>query len=561
MKDAYYIRWRFNAVLIVILLAIVGLAFRVFDLTILDQNFLRHQGDERVLRLISTPANRGMIVDRNGHPLAVSTEVFAAWINPKVFTPTKQQTSQLAAILGMKPKELTLTLQRNGKAKKEFAYLKRGLSPEEAQATQALELEGLHIKKEFHRFYPEGEVTAHILGFTNIDDQGQEGLELAYDHYLEGEPGKRYVIKDRLGRIISEVKKVQDQTPGQDLALSIDRRIQYVAYRELAQAVAEHQALAGTAIVLDANTGEVLAMVNQPSFNPNSRIKDKNSLRNRAVTDVFEPGSTIKAFTVASALDSGRYKPHTVIDTSPGWMRVGRNVVKDEENHGPMTVTEIMEISSNMGVTKMVLGLSPNQLWSLLHRVGFGEMTGIEYPGEQNGLLVQHHPWGEFMLATLGFGYGLSVTPIQLARAYGVLANDGVKLPVTILKQDKQQTGERVMKPKIAKDMLAMLESVVTSQVGTGKLARIPGYRVAGKTGTALKVGEHGYEKRRYRSSFVGIAPASKPRIVVAVIIDEPHGKQYYGGSVAAPAFKTIMENTLRILNIPPDRLENEHAA
>lgn len=553
MNHASFIAWRFYLVLTLICLAVAGLIFRVYDLTILDQSFLRKQGDTRVLRLVSSTANRGMIVDRAGYPLAVSTRVFSAWMNPFDFNPEKKDVMALAKLLAMKPKDLQTLIKRNQNGVKEFVYIKRALSPEIAAKIKALNLPGLYTQVEYRRFYPEGEVTAHVVGFTNVDDQGQEGLELAYNHWLDGDPGKQWVIKDRLGRIISKVQTVQEEKPGKDLVLSIDRRIQYLAYRELLAGVTENHATSGSAIVLDAKTGEVLAMVNQPSFNPNNRPSHMSEVfRNRAVTDLFEPGSTIKAFSVASALDSGKFKPETIINTYPGWLRVGHNIVRDEHGCGPLTVTQVLQRSSNVGVTKMVLELPPNQLWSLLNRVGFGEITGIGFPGEQGGVLTKHDPWGQFTLATLAFGYGVSVTPLQLARAYLVIANHGVKLPVSLQKLDQPPQGERVMSAKIADQMLTLLESVVTKG-GTGELARVPGYRVAGKTGTAVKVGEHGYQKHRYVSSFVGIAPLTNPRLVVAVVINDPQGKNYYGGIVSGPVFEKIMEGTLRILDVPPD--------
>lgn len=552
--EASFIPWRFYLVFGVVCLVVLGLIWRVIDLAILDQHFLRHQGDERVLRLVSTPSFRGMIVDRNGFPLAVSTTVYSVWMNPQELTAEPAQINKLASLLGMKSHDIHALIKRYQKTKREFVYLKRGLSPEIAAQIKTLNVAGVFTQQEYRRYYPEGEVTAHVLGFTNIDDKGQEGLELAYDQWLQGEPGKKWVIKDRLGRVISDVQNVQDQKPGNDLVLSIDRRIQYLAYRELLAGVKENQARSGSVVVLDAKTGEILAMVNAPSYNPNNRPgRMSDVFRNRAITDTFEPGSTVKAFTVASALDSGKFKPNTVIDTAPGWMRVGHNVVKDHISKGLLTVTQVLQVSSNVGVTKMVLSLPPNQLWSLLHRIGFGEPTGIGFPGEQAGSLVRHDPWGQFVLATLAFGYGVSVNTLQLARAYDVLANEGVKIPVSLLKLDKMPAGERVMDPKIAKQMLVLLQSVV-EKGGTAEQANVPGYSVAGKTGTSLIAGNGGYQKHHYVSSFVGIAPVNNPRLVIAVVIHDPQGKHYYGGFVSGPVFEKIMEGTLRLLNVPPDR-------
>lgn len=549
-----FVAWRFYFIVFCIIATIAGLGFRVFDLAILDQHFLRDQSNQRVLRLVSTPAFRGMILDRYGFPLAVSTSVYSVWVNPKEYSLSNQQLSHLSQLLGLKSVDLIANIEKAKKKNKEFIYLKRGLSPTLGTTIKKLGIPGIYLQKDYRRYYSEGEIAAQLIGLTNIDDQGQEGLELAYNQWLQGEPGKKWVIKDRLGRTISEVQTIQEQKSGHDLVLSIDKRIQYLAYRELLAGVTENKATSGSAIVLDVQTGEVLAMVNQPSFNPNNRVGSrKESIRNRAITDTFEPGSTMKAFSIASALDSGKYSPDTLIDTYPGWIRVGHNVVKDENNNGLLTVRQIMEKSSNVGTTKMILSLPPNQLWSLLHRVGFGEVTGIGFPGEQGGSLVKHDPWGSFVLATLSWGYGISVNALQLARAYAVIANQGIKLPVSLLRLDKPPVGERVMSEASTKAMLDLLESVVTVDGGTGNRARIPGYRVAGKTGTAKLAGIGGYEKHRYIASFVGIAPLDHPRLVVAVIIHEPHGKYYHGGSVSGPVFQKIMEESLRILNVPPD--------
>lgn len=549
-----FIPWRYYVIIAIIATAVLGLVWRVIDLAIFDQHFLRHQGDERFLREVSTPAFRGMILDRNGFPLAISTRVYSAWYNPQTLNASKKELASLAKCMDMKPAELQALVAHNQKSKREFIYIKRSLSPEVAAKIKALNVLGVYTQEDYRRYYPEGEVTSHVVGFTNVDDHGQEGIELGYNGWLQGEQGKKWVIKDRLGRIISDVQLVQEQKPGRDLTLSIDRRIQYLAYRELLAGVQENKAVSGSVVVLDAKTGEVLAMVNQPSFNPNNRPGGRMSdhYRNRAVTDTFEPGSTIKPFSVASALDSGHFKPNTVIDTSPGWIRVGHNIVMDHERQGLLTVTQVLQKSSNVGVTKMVLSLPSNQLWDELHRMGFGEPTGIAFPGEQDGSLVKHDPWGQFVLATMAFGYGISATPLQLARAYSVIANDGVRLPVSLLKLNTPPAGEQVMNKQRAHELLAMLETVV-QKGGTAEAASVPGYRVAGKTGTAKLAGPHGYLQHRYTSTFIGIAPVTNPRLVVAVIIHDPQGKQYYGGQVSGPVFSRIMEGTLRILDIPPD--------
>lgn len=550
-----FIAWRFNFVIAVILFLIVLLVSRVIYLTLIQQAFLRTEGNARTVRVVDIPAFRGMIVDRNGNSLAVSAEVYSVWVNPQEFSPTSSQWRTLGRQLSVNTAKLQASMAREKNKGREFFYLKRGLEPEMGAKIKKQMIPGVYLQREYKRYYPEAEVTAQLLGFTNIDDRGQEGLELLYNEWLQGVPGKKVVIRDRLGHVISDVKVIQDQKPGKHLILSIDRRIQYLSYRELMYGVQRNAAQSGTAIVLNARTGEVLAMVNYPSFNPNFRHASSPSVyRNNAVTDVFEPGSTIKAFSAACALDSGKYKPNTLIDTFPGWLRVGHNVVHDDKNLGMITLTQVIQLSSDVGTTKMILSLPPQQLWNLLHRVGFGEPTGVEFPGEQTGVLVNHPLWSPFVLATLSFGYGMSVTPLQLARAYAVFANDGVKLPVTVLRRDKPVVGEQVIEPRITQQMLTLLESVV-AKGGTGAPARIAAYRVAGKTGTARRIGAHGYEKHRYESTFVGIAPVTRPLLVVAVIIHDPLGKYYYGGQVSGPVFARIMEGALRILNIEPDRI------
>ncbi len=551
---AVFIPWRFYFSLAALSLVVLGLLTRVVDLSILKQGFLQQQGNARVVRSINTTSFRGMITDRNGYPLAVSTSVYSVWINPQDFNATTNNLKTISQLIGTDLLSSRGLLEHEKIKHREFMYLKRGVSPEVAAKIKSLALPGIYLQEEYKRYYPEGEVAAHLVGFTNIDDAGQEGLELAYNKWLAGTPGKKLVIKDRLGRVIADVRQIRAQKPGGDLILSMDRRIQYLAYRELAEGIQKNVAASGSVIVLDVKTGEVLAMVNTPSFNPNNRPAQRSDVyRNRALTDTFEPGSTIKAFSIASALDSGMYKPTSMIDTAPGWLRVDRHVVRDEHNNGIISLAQILQVSSNVGTTKMMLTLPPPQLWNLLHRVGFGEITGVGFPGEQSGALAQRTHWSPFTLATLSFGYGISVTPIQLAQAYSIFANDGVKIPLTLLKVDKEPVGTRVMDPKIAKEMLSLLETVTTAKKATGELARVPGYRVAGKTGTAIMAGPGGYQKHHYTSSFVGIAPVSDPKVIVAVVVHDPQGKHYYASFVSAPIFEKIMEGTLRILNIPPD--------
>ena len=551
-----FIPWRFYLLLSVILLAASGLVWRVFTLAILDSTFLQKQGNDRVLRMVSTPAFRGMIVDRNGSPLAISTRVYSVWMNPQEFAPSTKEAKAVAKLLGVKSSSIYASIERNKKSKREYAYLKRGQVPAVAAQIKSLHVKGLHVQEEYRRYYPEGEVVAHVVGFTNIDDKGQDGLELAYNDWLAGEPGKKWVIKDRLGRIISDVKAVQVERPGHDLVLSIDRRIQYVAYRELLKGVAENQAVSGSAVVLDAKTGEVLAMVNAPSYNPNNRpAKIGERLRNRSVTDSFEPGSTIKPFSMSLALASKKYTPDTVIDTTPGWMRVGRNVVRDHRSLHKLSITEIIQKSSNVGIAKIMLTLSPNAFWQLLSDSGFGEVSEISFPGEQSGSLLRHNPWGQFVYATMTFGYGMSVNTLQLARAYLIFAHEGMRLPVSLLRVDKAPQGKQVISPKVAKQVLDMMETVV-KKGGTAVVAGVSGYRVAGKTGTSKIAMNGGYSKNHYISSFVGVAPVSDPRIVIAVIVNDPGGKRHYGGNVSGPVFSHIMEGALRILDVSPDDLK-----
>lgn len=553
-----FISWRFYLLIILIVLIVMGLVARLINLTVFQQSFLLQQGNARVIREVNIPAFRGMITDRNGYPLAISTSVFSVWANPLEFSSDSESLKQLAQLLKIKSSTINTLIKRSADKKREFIYLKRELSPELAKQIKRLKIPGIYLQEDYKRFYPEGEVAAHIIGFTNIDDQGQEGLELAYNEWLKGSSGKKLIVKDRLGRDIAEIKTKQEQKAGKDLVLSINRRIQYFAYRELMSGVIENKAESGSVIVLDVKTGEILAMVNQPSFNPNNHVGiSADRFRNRAITDIFEPGSTIKAFSFASIIDSGLYNVNSVIDTSPGWMVVGRGMVRDEHNNGPMTFGQILQQSSNVGTTKMILTIPPNQLWSFLHRVGFGESTEIGFPGERSGVLIKRSKWDPLTLATLSFGYGLSITELQLVQAYSVIANHGIKIPLSLLRVETPPEGKRVMSEKVADEMLKLLESVVTAKKGTGEAASIPGYRVAGKTGTSRMVGVHGYEKNHHIATFVGVAPVSNPRFIVAVVIRDPQGKQYLAGFVSAPVFKKIMEETLHTMNVLPDDIQS----
>lgn len=532
-------------------LILLILIWRMLDLTVLHRQFLQGQGNARSLRVIDIPAYRGMITDRNGTPLAISTPVESVWVNPKEFSPDEDQFMQLAKYLHLTPKALSRKIV--DAENREFLYLQRQLPPSLSKKIEELKIPGINFQKEFKRYYPDSDSISQLIGFTNVDDQGLEGIELAYQEWLMGVVGKKRVIKDRTGRIIEELGVLKEPRPGHELALSIDRRLQYLAYSELSKTVEEFAAKSGSVVVLDTENGEILAMANVPSYNPNSRGRyDRESYRNRALTDTFEPGSVIKPFSIASALETGLFTPNTIIDTNPSWMSVHGRTVRDIHNYGVLDVTGVLQHSSNVGVTKMVLASPPEQLIGLLQRCGFSQRTESAYPGESEGAIVKAKDANPFVLATLGFGYGLSVTALQLAKAGLVFANKGQLKPVTLLHNDNTTPPLQVIQEKTAEQVLTMMEAVLGKD-GTGRDACVPGYRVAGKTGTARVAGKDGYKDRRYTASFMGIAPVSKPRFVVVVIVHEPSRKGYYAAAVAAPLFSKVMAGALRIFNIPPD--------
>jgi cell division protein FtsI (penicillin-binding protein 3) len=535
-------------------LATVGILARAVYLQVVHKDFLQDQGDERYLRVMEIPAYRGMIVDRNGEPLAVSSPVDSVWANPIVLLQHRDRLATLAQTLGMKQGQVERQLQ--GRADKEFAYLRRHLTPDIAQQVMELHIPGVYLQREYRRYYPTAEVASHLLGFTNIDDVGQEGLELAFNDRLQGKPGSKRVLKDRYGHIVENVESIRLPEPGQSLVLSIDRRIQYLAYRSLKTAVQQHGAAGGSAVVLDVETGEILAMVNQPAANPNDRQQRQNALlRNRAVTDVYEPGSTLKPFTIAMALESGAYRPTTLINTNPGYLRVGRNRVRDMHNYGLIDVARVISKSSNVGASKIALSLPAEHLWSLYKRLGFGSSPRLGFPGEQNGVLRHFSQWSAIGHANHSFGYGLSVTTLQLAHAYAVLAADGVKRPLSLLRLEQPPAeGERILSAKTARQVRTMMEAVVSTQ-GTAPKAAVLGYRVAGKTGTAHKAFDGRYAGNRYFSLFAGMAPAEHPRLVMAVMVDDPRKQGHYGGQVAAPVFSAVMSGALRLLNVTPDEV------
>jgi len=528
------------------------LVWRAVDLHVFNKTFLQNQGDARSLRVDTVVANRGMITDRHGEPVAISTPVDSVWIHPEIYLKEPQDLSSLAKLLKLDASKLRAKVLK--RKSREFVYLKRRINPELAKQVMQLEIPGVSLQREFRRYYPMGEVGAHIIGFTNVDDMGQEGLELAYNDWLKGEDGQQRVIKDRLGRVIKPVALIKQVHPGKELRLSLDRRLQYLTYRELKRTVFKHRAKSGSAIILDAKTGEILSLVNQPSYNPNNRRNLKGSrYRNRAVTDTFEPGSSVKPFTVAAALESGQFSSRSIIDTSPGRYRVGQSTIRDIRNFGRINLATVIQKSSNVGASKVALAIPGENLWRVHNGLGFGMSTGSGYPGEVEGVLTHSAEWREIDQATLAFGYGMAVTPLQLARAYTVLANDGVLLPISFLAQTAVPQGERVLKAKTVRQLSNMLEKVVTGE-GTGSKARIAGYRVAGKTGTTKKTStDGGYADDRYISVFAGMAPASDPRLVMVVMINEPRDKVYYGGEVAAPVFSKVMAGALRLMNIAPD--------
>ena len=534
-------------------LAAVTLVWRAVCLQVLDKQFLLSQGEARHLRVVTLPAHRGVIQDRNGEPLAVSTQVESVWINPQELGGEQQRIPELAKLLGLDSAKVKRLLA--SRADREFVYLKRHVSPALAEQVTALKVPGVYLQREYKRYYPGGEVSAQVVGFTNIDDVGQEGLELAYEDWLRGEPGAKRVIKDGRRHIIEDVESISRPRPGKDLKLSIDRRIQYLAYRELKTVMKEHNALAASAVVLDVKSGEVLAMVNLPSFNPNNRQQMRSShMRNRAATDVFEPGSTMKPFIAAAALQSGRFRPETLVSTSPGWFRVGVNTVRDVHDYGQLDVSGVIRKSSNVGISKIALSLSAEDIWTLLSDIGFGAQTYSGFPGEATGLLSYHGGWNQIETATLAYGYGISVTALQLAEAYAVLATDGIKRSVTFLRDGDVSEERRVMPAAIAQQVRAMLEEAAGLN-GTAPQARIAGYRVAGKTGTVKKTAPGGYSSNKYLAVFAGMAPASDPRFAMVVMVDEPRNGKYYGGQIAAPVFSKVMSGALRLMAIPPDDL------
>lgn len=558
-RQARVAHTRVRSVVLLLAFACGALALegRILYLQLVDHDFLSSQGDDRHIRTVQIAAHRGPIVDRNGELLAVSTPVDSIWANPAELRPALDRVDELAAALRVDAAALARRITSN--TEREFVYLARHLSPPAAAEVLGLNLPGVYTQREYRRYYPGGEVTGQVLGFTDIDDVGQEGLELAFDYWLTGATGSKRVVRDRFGRIVEDVDLLRAPRDGAELRTSLDLRLQYLAYRELKRAVTENGAQSGSVVILDPRTGEVLAMVNQPTFNPNDRAQRVAAeiYRNRAVTDIFEPGSAFKPLTIAAALETGDFDADSVIDTTPGSVQVGAETFEDPRNLGRITLTTLLARSSNVGAVKLALKIEAQQMWSSLARFGIGQLTGSSFPGESAGVLRDASHWRPVGQATQAFGYGLSVTTLQLARAYAAIANNGLLPTVTLLANQDQPPQQRVVSQTNAAMLLEMLE-VVVSPEGSGFRAAVTNYRVAGKTGTARKAGVGGYSDARHTSVFAGLAPASDPAIVVVVVIDEPGGEAYYGGDVAAPVFASIVSGSLRALAVSPDALESE---
>jgi cell division protein FtsI (penicillin-binding protein 3) len=546
-------RWRGAVLLALFALGAAALESRILYLQLVNKEFLAAQANDRHLRTVEISAHRGSLTDRDGEPLAVSTPVDTIVGNPRDLKDALDRIGELADATGQDEDSLARRVTSN--LGRDFVYLQRHLSPGRAEQVMALGLPGVSTMREYHRYYPEGEVVGHLLGFTDIDDHGQEGLEAEFDQWLRGENGSKRVLQDRLGHVIGDVELIAEARPGRDLKASIDLRLQYLAYRELKAMVMDTRARSGTAVVLDPNTGEVLAMVNQPSYNPNDRLQySAERYRNRAITDIFEPGSSFKPLVMAAAIESGGFKPTTIVDTSPGFLTVnGRIITTDETNLGKIPLMTVLARSSDVGAARVALTMEPHEIWRVLAGFGIGRLTDSGYPGESAGRLNDPQHWRQIGQATLAYGYGVAVTPLQLARAYSAIAADGMLRPVSMLALDKPPPGTRVISSSTARALTQMMEAVV-SPAGTGKRAAVRNYRVAGKTGTAQKAVVGGHSDSRHTAFFAGFAPATHPRLVVVVVIDEPQGA-YYGADVAAPVFSNIVTGALRVLAVPPDAL------
>jgi cell division protein FtsI (penicillin-binding protein 3) len=542
--------WRARLVLLLIAAALVALVGRAMYLQGLEYGFLQAKGESRYSRVLEIPADRGRILDRNGEALAVSTPVKSIWAIPEDVVASRADIDRLGGVLDMPGDEIRKRLAEDGR---DFVFIKRQISPEVAERVAALGIPGIHQNQEYRRYYPGGEVTAQAVGFINVDGHGQEGAELAYEELLAGRAGTRRVIKDRRGEIVEDLEGSRPAEHGRDLVLALDSRIQSLAFHRLRDAVREHHAKAGGIVVLDVRTGEVLAIANLPTYNPNNRSQlAGGALRNRAVVDIFEPGSTLKPLTIAAALEAGKVTPHTRISTAPGTLTIGPATIRDAHRSAELTVAQVIQKSSNVGAAKIALMLRPEVLWDMFEHAGLGQEPEIGFPGEASGKVRPYKTWKPIEQATMSYGHGISVSLIQLARAYTMFARNGDLIPLSLLKVDAPPHGVPVISPETASAVRAMLE-LATHVEGTGPRAQIMGYRVAGKTGTAHKLENGTYAPDKYISSFIGFAPASNPRLIVAALIDEATDGEYYGGTIAAPVFADVMAGSLRILGVPPD--------
>lgn len=541
--------WRSRLLLLFIAGGFLVLAGRAVYLQGLNNDFLQQKGESRYSRVLEISANRGRITDRHGEALAISTPVKSVWAIPEEVQYSSQQRARLAALLELPPQEIDKRLSESTS----FVYLKRQIPPEVAARVSELHIPGLFQNREYRRYYPGGEVMAQMLGFTGADDAGQEGIELAFQSTLAGKSGSRRVIKDRLGQIVEDMESIRDAQNGGDLALALDAKLQNLAFSQLKLAVESNKAKAGAIVVLDARTGEVLALANLPTYNPNNRSRLSGAqLRNRVITDTFEPGSTLKPFTVALGIELGKITPQTMIATAGGSLSIGKATIHDAHHFGDMTVAQVIQRSSNVGAAKIALALPAEAMWGMFDTAGFGSAPRLGFPGEASGKLRPYKTWRPIEQATMAYGHGISVSLLQLARAYTIFARDGELMPLSLVRIDAPQTGKQVVSPATARKLRDMLELAVEPG-GTAPRARVMGYRVAGKTGTARKEENGGYAEHKYVSSFVGLAPASDPRLVIAVMLDEPSAGQYYGGAVAAPVFSAVMGGALRMLGVPPD--------
>ena len=542
--------WRSRMVGLLLMGAFAALVLRAFYLQVINNDFLQEKGDSRYLRDIEVSASRGRISDRNGDLLAVSTPMKSIWAIPAdARAMSALQKQQLAALLDVQVREIDARLA----SEKTFVFIKRQVPPETAERIAALKLPGVHQEKEYRRYYPTADMTAHIVGFTGVDDKGLEGVELAFQNALQGRAGSRTVIRDRCGNIVEDVGAMRPPLDGKEIRLALDSKIQYIAYSQLKAAIAEHKAKAGGVVIIDTRTGEILALANWPTYNPNNRQNLSGAqLRNRAVTDTFEPGSTMKPFMAALALEKGKFRYDSIINCAPGRMTIGTATISDSHPHGALTVAQVIQKSSNIGASKMALSFQPKEMWEMFDALGFGQLPQLGFPGEVTGRLRPWKNWRPIEQATMSYGHGISVSLIQMARAYTVFARDGDLIPLSLLRTSEPKVhGQPVFSAQTAREVRAMLE-LAAGPEGTAPKARVPGYRIGGKTGTAHKL-EAGNYTNKYVASFVGIAPISDPRLVVAVMIDEPTAGRHYGGDVAGPVFSQVMGASLRTLGVEPD--------